>query len=91
MNTRFLKPRLINSLLTIIVLSLPLIPERVAVPTGGYVITRYLPFFLTFTYLQMGDYYPFILMFGFILLVYSIVSIVLAILSKILSGKIKEI
>lgn len=82
MNFRFLKPRLINTVLTIITLSLPLLKERVQLLSDGYEVERYIPFHLLFTYLQMRDYFPFIQMIGFSLLVYLAVSVIVSILTK---------
>ncbi|KKQ92622.1 MAG: hypothetical protein UT17_C0001G0001 [Candidatus Woesebacteria bacterium GW2011_GWB1_39_10] len=65
MSLKFLKPRIGNVLLTLVVISLPLLREQVQLPTGGYEIARYRPVFLLTSYLQMQDWYPFLLMIGF--------------------------
>ena len=86
----FLRPRLANVLLTLIVLSLPIIWERAPLPTGGYAVAAYRPIFLLASYLQMNDYYPFFQMVGFSLAIYIAVSVVLAIASRLIKvGKKK--
>jgi len=79
---KFLQPRLSNCLFTFIILSLPIIPERIPLVTGGYESVRYIPMFLLYAYLQMGDYYLFILMVGFLLLVFFVVSLIIAVILK---------
>ena len=75
---KFIKPKFINTSLAVIILSLPLLKERVQLPTGEFVDERYIPFHLIFTYLQMRDYFPFVQMIGFSLFVYFVVSVVVA-------------
>src|SRR3989339_585044 len=87
MSLKFLKPRIGNVLLTLVVISLPLLREQVQLPTGGYEIARYRPVFLLTSYLQMQDWYPFLLMIGFTLAVYVGASIVVAITSKLLKKR----
>ena len=87
MNLSFLKPRLVNVLFTFIVLSLPLLREQVQLPTGGYEVATYRPVFLLAAYLQMNDYYPFLLMVSFSLVMYFAASLVLAISFKLLKKK----
>ena len=84
---KFLKPKTVNVLLTLLIISLPLLREQVQLPTGGYEIARYRPIFLLTSYLQMQDWYPFLLMIGFTLAVYVGVSIVVAITSKLLKKR----
>ena len=84
---KFLKPRTVNVLLTLLIISLPLLREQVQLPTGGYEIATYRPIFLLTSYLQMQDWYPFLLMIGFTLAVYVGVSIVVAITSKLLKKR----
>ena len=76
----FLKPRLLNVLLMVIVLCLPLLRERVVLPEGGYEVAVYRPIFLLASYLQMQDWPPFFLMVGFSLVIYFVVSVVVAII-----------
>jgi hypothetical protein len=80
----FLKPRLINILLTLIVLSLPIIWEKTPLPMGGNAVAAYRPVFLLAAYLQMNDYYPFFQMVGFSLAIYFAVSVVVVIASRLL-------
>jgi len=75
----FLKPRLLNTILAIVVFSLPFLRERVMLPEGGYEVAHYRPIFLLASYLQMQDWYPFLLMVGFLLIIYLAVSIVTAV------------
>ena len=88
-NFNFLKPRWVNVLITLIILSLPILRERAVLPTGGFEVVAYRPIFLLASYLQMGDYYPFFLMVGFSLFVYLAVSTFLAVASKIFSKALK--
>jgi len=83
MDLQFLRPRTVNVLLTLLVLSVPLIKERAPLPSGGYEVVVYRPIFLFTAYLQMNDYYPFVLMVGFSLAVYLAVSVVVGIVSKL--------
>lgn len=81
----FLKPRRINTLLTLIILSLPIIWEKTPLPTGvGNAVAAYRPIFLLATYLQTNDYYPFFQMVGFSLAIYFVVSVVVVIASRLL-------
>ena len=82
-NLDFLKPRLLNILLTIVVFSLPLLRERVMLPEGGYEIAYYRPIFLLTSYLQMQDWYPFFLMIGFLLVVYFVASLVVTVTTSL--------
>ena len=84
---KFLKPKTVNVLLTLLIISLPLLREQVQLPTGGYEIARYRPIFLLTSYLQMQDWQPFLLMIGFSLVVYLAVSGVVSIASTLLKKK----
>lgn len=88
-NLKFLKPKLLNTLLTIVILSLPLLKERVPFPEGGFVVERYAPIVLIGSYLWLRDFFPFIQMIGFSLLIYFTTSAVLAILLSIFHHKRK--
>ena len=79
-NLDFLKPRLLNTLLTVGVLCLPLLRERVMLPEGGYEVAVYRPIFLLASYLQMQDWPPFFLMVGFSLVIYFVVSVIVAVI-----------
>jgi len=79
----FLKPRLLNVLLTIVVFSLPLLRERAVLPEGGYEVVYYRPIFLLTSYLQMQDWYPFFLMIGFFLVIYFAASLVMVFLTPV--------
>lgn len=79
----FLKPRLLNTLLALIIFSLPFLRERVMLPEGGYEVAHYRPIFLLTSYLQMQDWYPFFLMVGFFLVIYFAASLVVAILTPV--------
>jgi len=83
----FLKPQVRNLLVTFVVLLLPLIREQAPSEFGGISVVHYNPLFLLSSYLQMGEYYAFILMLGFSFTVYVGVSVVLAIVSKIFTKK----
>lgn len=78
MNLRFLIPRLPNTLVTLVILSLPLIRERAVLPEGGYVVATYRPVVMLYSYLRLRDFYPFFLMFCFSMIVYLAVSAILA-------------
>ena len=82
-----MKPRWINVLLTLIIYSMPLLRERVVLPTGGYEVVFYRPIFLLASYLQMSDYYPFFLMNGLLLFIYFAVSVVISISAKLFKKK----
>ena len=85
----FLKPQARNLLITFVVLLLPLIREQAPSETGGISVAYYTPLILLSTYLQMGDYYPFLLMAGFSFAVYVGVSVVLAIVPKFFTKRKK--
>jgi len=85
----FLKPQARNLLITFIILLLPLIREQAPSETGGISVAHYSPLFLLSSYLQMGDYYPFLLMAGFSFAVYVGVSIVISIVSKFFTKRKK--
>jgi len=87
MSLSFLKPRLANVLLTLIIFSLPLLRERAVFPEGGYEIVYYRPIFLLTAYLQMQDFQPLFLMVGLLLVIYLAVSVVVAIVSKMSKKK----
>jgi len=81
-NLNFLKPRLLNILLTLVVFSLPLLRERARLPEGGYEVAYYRPIYLLTSYLQMQEWYPLFLMVGLFLFIYFTISLtVLAITS----------
>ena len=87
MSLSFLKPRLTNVLLTLVIFSLPLLRERAVFPEGGYEIVYYRPIFLLTAYLQMQDFQPLFLMVGLLLVIYLAVSVVVAIVSKMSKKK----
>jgi len=87
MKISFLKPRIYNVLATIAVLSLPLIRERARYPEGGFEIVTYRPIFLLTSFLQMNDLKPFLLMLGFSLFVYIVVSTILSLIIKLMKKK----
>jgi len=89
-NLKFLSPRLVNILITLVVISLPLLRERVQLPEGGYEIVWHRPIILLVLYPQMNEYYAFFLMVGFSLLIYLVVSAVLVLASKVLKSKRKS-
>lgn len=80
---KFLRLTTSNLLLTVAVMFLPLIRERVLLPSGGFEVEYYRPMFLLSFYLQTSDYYPFVLMLGFLIFVYLVVCVVMEIGSKI--------
>ena len=79
----FLKPRLSNILITIVIFSLPFLRERAVLPEGGYEVAYYRPIFLLVSYLQMQEWQSFFLMFGFSLVIYLIVSLVIAVVTPL--------
>jgi hypothetical protein len=79
----FLKPRWINILLTLIVLALPILREKVQLEDGGYVIARYSPLVLVGSYAWLKDWYPFLLMLGFSLFVYIATSTAIILFGKL--------
>ncbi|MBN2567438.1 hypothetical protein JXB02_05130 [Candidatus Woesearchaeota archaeon] len=70
----FLRPRRGNVLVTFIVLALPILKEHVQLEEGGIVVWRYIPLQITFLYAWFGDWRAFLLMVGFSLFVYVVVS-----------------
>jgi len=88
---KILTPRLVNVLITLVVISLPLLGERARLPDGTITETVfYRPIFLLTTYLQMQDWQPFLLMVGFVLVVYMVVSAILAVFSRVIRQKRKK-
>jgi len=78
----FLKPNKLNTILTFIVLALPILKERVPLEEGGFVIERYSPIVLIGSYVWLKELYVLILMLGFSLLVYIMASIGVALFGK---------
>ncbi|OGG11873.1 hypothetical protein A2Z00_00270 [Candidatus Gottesmanbacteria bacterium RBG_13_45_10] len=83
-NVKFLRPRLVNILPTLILLFLLILWEHAALPTGGYVLVRYVPVFVFVDYVKLQYYGGALLFIGFFLIVYVVVSLGVAILSSIL-------
>ena len=90
MTLSFLKPRPVNVIVSLIIVSLPILREHAVLPTGGYEVVYYRPVFLLTSYLQMQDWYPFLLMVGFNLFIYVVVSGVVAIGLLIIKPKKKQ-
>ncbi|MGK5091546.1 hypothetical protein WDW89_05950, partial [Deltaproteobacteria bacterium TL4] len=90
MTLDFLKPRSVNTIITLVIVSLPLLREHAVLPSGGYEIARYRPIFLLVDYLQMKEWYPFLLILGFCTFIYIVVSGVVAIGSLIIRSKKKR-
>jgi hypothetical protein len=82
-NLDFLKPRLLNTLMAIVIFSLPLLRERVMLPEGGYEVAHYRPIFLLTSYLQMQEWYPFFLLIGFFLAIYFAASLMVTVVSSL--------
>jgi len=80
-NLNFLRPRLLNVLLTLIIFSLPVLQEKARLPEGGYEVVHYRPIFLLTSYLQMQDWYPFFLMMGLLLFFYFALSFLVFVFS----------
>ena len=80
-NLNFLKPRLLNVLLTLVIFSLPVLQEKARLPEGGYEVAHYRPIFLLASYLQMQDWYPFFLVLGLLLFFYVFISFLILIFS----------
>lgn len=75
----FLKPRWLNVLLTIFVLCLPILREQYIEASGKILVTWYRPLVVFVSYLQKPQQYqPFLLMAGLSLLIYLVVSMVIA-------------
>jgi len=75
----FLKPRWLNVFLTIFVLCLPILREQYIEPSGKILVTWYRPLFVFVSYLQKPQQYqPFLIMIGLTLLIYLVVSVVIA-------------
>lgn len=84
-NFTFLKPRLLNTLLTIIVFSLPIMSERATLPDGTFAeVVYYRPIYLLTLYLQMQEWQAALLMTGFLLVIYLVVSILIAVSLKLI-------
>ena len=79
----FLKLRWTNTLLTLIVLALPILREKVQLEEGGFVIARYSPLMLVGSYAWLKDWYPFLLMLGFSLFVYIATSTAILLFEKL--------
>ena len=79
----FLKLRWTNALLTLIILALPILRERVQLEEGGFVIARYSPLILVGSYAWLRDWYPFLLMLGFSLFVYIVTSAAIKLFGKL--------
>ena len=84
MKRTFLTSKLFNIILTIVILSLPLIRESVKLPTGGYQVFYYRPISLLPTFIQKPDFYLLAVMIVFTFGIYFIVSVVTNYLSKLL-------
>ena len=78
----FLKPQRINVIVTLIILVLPILQERVSLEQGGFVVERYSPIFMTVTYVWLRGWYELLLMLGFSLFVYVVTSLLNALLTK---------
>ncbi len=82
---KFLKPNWVNIIATLIVFSLPFIGERARLPDGTITETVfYRPILLLVTYLQMQEWQAFLLMSGLLLVIYIAVSVVVALILKLL-------
>jgi len=79
----FLKPRWINILLTLFVLALPILREKVLLEDGGYIIDRYSPLVLVGSYVWLKDWYPFLMMLGFSLFIYIVTSATITLFDKL--------
>ena len=79
----FLKLRWTNSLLTLAILTLPILREQVQLEEGGFVIARYSPLILVGSYAWLKDWYPFLLMLCFSLFVYILTSAAVTLFKKL--------
>jgi len=79
----FLKLRWTNTLLTLIILTLPILREKVQLEEGGFVVVRYSPIVLVGSYAWLKDWYPFLLMLGFSLFVYIVTSAAIMLFKKL--------
>ncbi|HLE48841.1 MAG TPA: hypothetical protein VI819_02300, partial [Patescibacteria group bacterium] len=66
-----------------VIFSLPFLRERAVLPEGGYEVAYYRPIFLLVSYLQMQEWYAFMLTVGFSLVVYFAASLVVAVLTPV--------
>lgn len=82
-----LKPRWPNTLLTLVILALPILRERVPLEEGGFVIERYSPLVLVGSYAWLKDWCALLLMLGFSLFVYVAASIAVFLFSKFFKTK----
>ena len=81
---KFLKPKKLNTIITLVVLILPILSERVPLsPNGPYVVENYSPIVLIFSYAFLGDLFPFFQMLCFSLLIYILVSLCIKAFVKI--------
>ena len=75
----WLEPRYSNILLTLLILSLPIFSENVPLENGGSIVEKFIPMHITYTYLHMKDYIPFLQMVGFSFVVYIGVTLIIQI------------
>ena len=82
MSLDFLKPKILNVILTLIILALPLFSENVPLSDDGpYVVERYSPLFLLIGYIILLDFYALFLMICFSLLIYISVCAIIKVFS----------
>ncbi|MBU0758678.1 MAG: hypothetical protein KKF44_11525 [Nanoarchaeota archaeon] len=77
MTLKFLKPKLLNIVITLALLAIPVFQEHVPTEAGGTVIENYAPLVLLFSYLYLMEWFAFLQMLLFSLLVYSVVSLII--------------
>ena len=76
------KFRILNIFLTVFILCLPILREQY---NNGQYVTWYRPLILFISYLQRpAQIQPFFVMMGLVLVVYFIVSVVVAVISKLI-------
>lgn len=78
-----LKPRIVNVVITLIVLLIPFLRERVLLPDGSYVVEFYSPLVLIISYIRLLDFYPLFQMLMFSLLIYVVISMIIRLFTRI--------
>lgn len=70
----YLKPKLVSTVLTLVVLALPFVQEGAS---------RYSPLMLIIAYLKLGEFYPLLLILFLAFFVYLIISLLVLFVTKV--------
>jgi len=89
MSFRFLKPGILNLLLTLTILFLPIFRESATLPGGGQSVDFYQPIILFFVYIKLKEWYALYLISLFFLFIYFLSSITISIGIKFFNIKSK--